>query len=261
MRTMEIDKQAVYIAQRLPSVAEVGDDGYETGTMLPQYDTPVLYNLRVQNLTEDAEIQLWGADARSMKKITESVNVIGLADVSYLDSVWVGCVPTELADPDYIAPHGKNLVNVDDFDTGKLLNVSTGALITSASDDTTGFMPVVAGETYTLSHYYNLSYSKICYYGVDQAFISGSVISEATYTTVPLTVTIPTGACYARLSANKIYGTPTEDWQFEVGSVATTYELYYEQTCIQNNNYVVASTPVVTPRNIIIYLKSVTADG
>ena len=261
MRTMELDKVPVYIAQRLPSVAEVGDDGYETGTMLPQYDTPVLYNLRVQNLTENAEIQLWGAQAFDIKKITESINVIGLADVSYLDSVWVGCVPTELADPDYIAPHGKNLVNVDDFDTGKLLNVSTGGLLTSSSDDTTGFMPVVAGGTYTLSHYYNLSYAKICYYDVDQAFISGSAISEATYTTVPLTVTIPTGACYARLSANKIYGTPPEDWQFEVGSVATQYELYYEQTYIQNNNYVVASTPVVTPRNIIIYLKSVTADG
>jgi len=261
MRVRERDKQSVYIAQRLPSVAEVGDDGYETGNMLLQYDTPVLYNLRVQNLTEDADIQLWGADARSMKKITESVNVIGLADVSFLDAVWVGCTPTEFYDPYYVIPHGKNLVNTELFSRGNLLNTSTGRLILSASDDTTYYMPVVGGEEYTVSHYYNLSHAKICYYDEDKAFISGSVLSEETYTTVPLTLTMPTGAAFVKMSANKIYGTPTEDWQFEAGGDATSYEMYHEQDCIQNNNYVVASTPVVTPRNIIIYLKSVTADG
>lgn len=460
MRTMERDKEPVYIAQRLPSVAEVGDDGYETGTMLLQYDTPVLYNLRVQPLTETAEMQLWGADARSMKKIVESVNVVSLADVSFLDSVWVGCVPAEVADPTYVAPHGKNLVNSATMNVGKQLDVSNGTITSaqamgtkltnlvangnfatgdltgytklsspssiaysadgrsggamriigttspataprintpisviaghkyyvaawrfvesgsggsslvyladingnipyldipqstaatgawyrhsaiytatatrteylqygrasavnyvarfcdaividltdafgegneptqaqveatlattehswfdgvrtvnvvtggiqaidypSVADDATDYIRVVSGEEYTLSHYYNLAYAKICYYDEDKAFISGSVISEATYTTVPTTFTIPAGACYVRLSAHKIYGTPPEDWQFEAGSTATSYERYYEQSCIQDNNYVVASQPIVTPRNIIIYLKSVTADG
>lgn len=261
MRTMERDKESVYIAQRLPSVAEVGDDGYETGTMLLQYDTPILYNLRVQPLTETAEVQLWGAQAVSMRKIVESVNVISLADVSFLDAVWVGCTPTEFCDPYYVIPHGKNLVNSATMSAGKLLNVSTGELITSAPDDATDYMRVVSGEEYTLSHCYNLAYAKICYYDADKVFISGSVISEATYTTVPTTFTIPAGACYVRLSANKIYGTPVEDWQFEAGSTATSYEMYHEQDCIQNNNYIVASQPIVTPRNIVIYLKSVSADG
>ena len=109
MRTASRDREDVYIAQRLPSVAEIDENGYETGTMLLQFDTIVKYHLRVQYVTEDADVRLYGAESVSMLKIVESPLLVDRTDVSYLDPVWVGKLPTsyiapEDVDPDAVPP-------------------------------------------------------------------------------------------------------------------------------------------------------------
>jgi hypothetical protein len=98
MRTVARDREDVYIAQRLPSVPEIDENGYETGTMLPQFDVSVKYRLRVQPISEDADIQLYGAQSVSMRKIIESPLSIGVSDISYLDPVWIGTIPSTYGD-------------------------------------------------------------------------------------------------------------------------------------------------------------------
>lgn len=93
MRTVAKDRVDVYVAQRLPSVPQRDENGYLTGDSVEQFDTIVKYRLSVHVISEDAEIQLYGADAVSMRKIVESPLLIDLGDISYLDPVWIGKIP------------------------------------------------------------------------------------------------------------------------------------------------------------------------
>lgn len=95
MRTLVRDREVVYFAKRLPPVAEVDSSGYETGTMLAQYDEPESFSVRVSPITEQGEIEIFGAKSQSMKKIVESVLNIGLVGIDYLDSAWIGIEPNE----------------------------------------------------------------------------------------------------------------------------------------------------------------------
>jgi len=103
MRTLVRDRETVYFAKRLPPEAEVDSSGYETGTMLAQYDEPEEFSLRVSPITEQGEIEIFGAKSQSMKKIVESVINTGLVGVDYLDSAWIGIEPNdEFSNANYV---------------------------------------------------------------------------------------------------------------------------------------------------------------
>lgn len=93
MRTIVRDRQDVYVSKRGGFVPYLDDNGYPTGESIPTYGIIKKYSLRVALVKSQAEIQLYGADAREMRKIVDSTDVIGIDDISHLDLVWIGKVP------------------------------------------------------------------------------------------------------------------------------------------------------------------------
>lgn len=93
MRSRVRYREDVYICKRGASVPYLDDNGYPTGESIVTYGEIVKYSLLVALVDSDAEITLYGAEAKDMRKISESIEVIDDTDIGYLDLVWVGKVP------------------------------------------------------------------------------------------------------------------------------------------------------------------------
>lgn len=93
MRTIVRYRQDVYVSKRGASVPYLDDNGYPTGESVVTYGEIKKYSLRVSLVNSYADIQIYGADAKELRKIVESVDVIDASDIGYLDLVWVGKVP------------------------------------------------------------------------------------------------------------------------------------------------------------------------
>lgn len=132
-------------------------------------------------------------------------------------SALVTTYPSKAAvDKKAAAQLGKNLVNPADPDVaaGFFPVHTTGNLAANASYTTTGFVPVVAGQVYTLNakHY-------LCWYNASKVFISGTSDADTNRT-----VTAPAGAAFLRASANTANQWPA--FQIEAGNSSTPYESY-----------------------------------
>lgn len=108
---------------------------------------------------------------------------------------------------------GKNLFNknASDVTLGRYISISNGATIVNASYNATGFIPVIAGSVYSLSH----TAAENAWYDVNKNFLSGFNAGTPK--------TAPTGAAFVRVTV------VTANWnvfQFELGSTATTFEAY-----------------------------------
>lgn len=110
---------------------------------------------------------------------------------------------------------GKNLFNPNDtgVQLGHYINYTNGNAMANAGYNATGFIPVVAGQTYTMSYIY-----MIAYYNAAKAYISG--IETATKTQ-----TAPAGAAYIRCTIDTA---AWDSFQFEHGTLVTYYERYTE---------------------------------
>lgn len=110
----------------------------------------------------------------------------------------------------------KNLFNPSDPDVslGGFPSNTNGSIQANAAYNTTGFIPVVAGQQYTVSqkHYQ-------CWYSVSKQFISGTSSSDTA-----VTKTAPASAAYMRCSAQT--GANWSVFQVEKGAVQTIYEPY-----------------------------------
>jgi len=93
MRSRVRYREDVYICKRDASVPYLDDNGYPTGESIVTYGEIVKYSLLVALVDSDAEITLYGAEAKDMRKISESIEVIDDTDIGYLDLVWIGKVP------------------------------------------------------------------------------------------------------------------------------------------------------------------------
>lgn len=98
MRSRVRYREDVYICKRGASVPYLDDNGYPTGESIVTYGEIVKYSLLVALVDSDAEITLYGAEAKDMRKISESIEVIDDTDIGYLDLVWIGKVPTDYVD-------------------------------------------------------------------------------------------------------------------------------------------------------------------
>lgn len=98
MRSRVRYREDVYICKRGASVPYLDDNGYPTGESIVTYGEIVKYSLLVALVDSDAEITLYGAEAKDMRKISESIEVIDASDIGYLDLVWIGKVPTDYVD-------------------------------------------------------------------------------------------------------------------------------------------------------------------
>ena len=132
--------------------------------------------------------------------------------------------------------YGKNLFNIETSVPGALSNTNGGVASGNASYDTSDYIKVYEGITYTMN-----SGRFVCVYDADKKFISG----VSTGTAGKYTYTIPSGATYLRFSYTK----GKIDTQFEVGTVSTRIETYIEPSeyTIQNGTITIPSlSPYMT---------------
>lgn len=110
---------------------------------------------------------------------------------------------------------GKNLFNPSDtgVELGHYINYTNGNAMVNSNYNATGFIPVIAGETYSMPYIY-----MIAYYNAAKAYISG--IETATKTQ-----TAPAGAAYIRCTIDTA---AWDSFQFEHGTLVTYYERYTE---------------------------------
>lgn len=116
---------------------------------------------------------------------------------------------------------GKNLLDKSKIVAGEFFSPGSNAILASASYRRSGFIPVVAGTTYTKSGNYG---------GNDIAwYATADKLATPVGKTATATATAPTGANFAVInitgggSSDTTYDGTT---QFEAGSVATVYEAY-----------------------------------
>lgn len=119
---------------------------------------------------------------------------------------------------------GKNRFNPSDHNVaaGYAINSATGALTATAGFNATGYIPVTAGATYTMS--VGRSYA---WYNGNRTFISGGA-----GTGLAQTVTAPAGAVYFRTGVSD---STLSTFQFESGSSSTAYKAYTEEPALQGD--------------------------
>lgn len=142
---------------------------------------------------------------------------VAAADVSGIDAkiAQVAAVPT--------AKTGKNKFNINDADvtSGYYVNNTTGNLSANANYSATGFIPVEAGKTYTLS-----VKSYMAWYNSSKIFLSGSSAADTSKQQ-----TAPAGAAYLRASVSIPY--TLANFQVEEGTAETTWEAYVQYNALQ----------------------------
>lgn len=127
---------------------------------------------------------------------------------------------------------GKNKFNPADQNVaaGYAINSSTGGLTATTGFTATGFIPVTAGQAYTMS--VGRAYA---WYDASRMFISGGA-----GTGVAQSVTAPANAKYFRCG---ISDSALPTFQFEVGSASTQYKAYTEEPTLQDD--VVAANAIL----------------
>lgn len=125
-------------------------------------------------------------------------------------------VVTALQSTTASARESVNLVNPSDPDiaVGFRPNNTNGTLLAAAGYNTTGFVPVVAGNPYSFS-----SKDYLAWYDTSKIFISGTTNSNAA-----LTVTAPAGAAFARASAKTSAPDYWAGFQIEAAAAPTKFE-------------------------------------
>lgn len=110
---------------------------------------------------------------------------------------------------------GKNLLDTAACTPKRFINRATGAIGTSDGWSATDYIPVVAGQTYTLSGIVNTWSGSAggAFYDAGKVFVSGMNYNAYTFT-------VPDDACYVRISLST--ETPS-GIQLELGASATAY--------------------------------------
>ena len=114
---------------------------------------------------------------------------------------------------------GKNLYD-GQYEENRAIN-SSGATYSSNGRNTTPFIKVEPDQTYTMS---GVAVYRVAWYDEKKIFIAGQAPSQQPTT---YSFTLPNNAKYVRLSGENATWSKL---QLEVGSTATTYEPYTEQT-------------------------------
>ncbi|GGH42907.1 hypothetical protein GCM10007423_39890 [Dyadobacter endophyticus] len=139
-----------------------------------------------------------------------------LADTANVASFAATILPTSLLSAtnlNYVI--GKNRFNPNDADVliGQFIQYNNGIPFANATYNSTGYIPVTAGQSYTLSYKH-----QIAWYDANKVYISGSNFTDANKTQ-----TAPAGAAYLRCS---VLATSWSTFQVESGSSQTSYEAY-----------------------------------
>jgi hypothetical protein len=117
----------------------------------------------------------------------------------------------------------RNLFNEAEIQNDKLLSSVNGGISASAGWKISGFMPVVAGNSYTLSG--TRARQGVSFFNTTNPATNPALSYDNT-TTLPLTVTAPAGATYAVIALESSTAKGWDKLQFEEGVVATEYIEY-----------------------------------
>lgn len=119
------------------------------------------------------------------------------------------------------ARSAKNLIDLSKLQHGRYINAS-GALMYAAGWGATNFIPVTAGQQYTISG--NFGYCAVAVYPSKTAVAAGDVLFYAyAQPLLPYTFTIPAGGAYAVVNIYSASAPNYSKIQLEQGAVATTY--------------------------------------
>lgn len=109
MRSLEREKQIVYVSQKLPPIPVVDDYGYETGEYISSFDEPVELLLNVKPITDQAERQTFGTDVSSVRKAVYTPFDVEGFSVEEHQVAWIGIEPNgNLRDDDPANPMNNN---------------------------------------------------------------------------------------------------------------------------------------------------------
>jgi hypothetical protein len=106
----------------------------------------------------------------------------------------------------------KNKFDLSAVTAGKYITAA-GVLAENATYDTSDYIEVVAGTTYTSSH--NIRFS--CYFDASMNVVAGGLSANAT------TFTVPSGVTFVRVS---MYHADLAAFQLEIGTTATAYAAF-----------------------------------
>lgn len=117
--------------------------------------------------------------------------------------------------------HGKNLFDKNDIKTGGYFRSSTGEWVSANGFNSSGFIPVTAGQKYVKQGEIFSGLNSCVFYDANKNYIS----TPNAYFGNNQTVTVPSGAAYMRVLVRDNF---LDILQVERGSTATAYAPYYD---------------------------------
>ncbi|MCT8090726.1 hypothetical protein H0920_10585 [Acinetobacter sp. C_4_1] len=229
------------------SEADSQGTGYTTvnnTSLVYSFTVPAGVSFLVINLKQSAstverlnvQVEL-GANATSYEPFGSKYvikNDVLPSDIINVEKMSQALAPKITADdvPEIVAPllvkdydisiPSKNLFDESKIQDNKFLSTVDGSINNSSGWKISGFIPVVAGQAYTLSGTRGRQ-------GI--SFFSTNVITDPAIfydntPTLPLTVTAPVGANYAVIALESATVKGWSNLQFEQGSIATPYKPY-----------------------------------
>ncbi len=124
---------------------------------------------------------------------------------------------------------GKNLYDHTTRSIGQIVSSSTGVLSANAQYDTTAFIEVLPGKTYTHT---SLVLDRIAFFDLAQAFVSGVNGGPASFT-------VPANCYFVKIAIYTPLVDPVAQFQVELGSTETYFEpygLFFKEVLIRPNS-------------------------
>lgn len=228
--TTSTTQAGISTAQAVISTANAVLTAADVVTTAASRDSAQVYNVLAEAARDAALIQagVYATEAAGRAAVANGIyfKVVGSGNVAAYEYVRVDASTSTLVatypskayvDTKPAGALGKNLFDVSNVDVaiGYFPNNSTGVLQASASYNCTGYIPVTAGQQYTVSnkHYW-------AWYTAAKVFISGTSNANT-----DKTQTAPALAAYMRASTTE--ATYWSTFQVEAGTTATSYEPYY----------------------------------
>jgi len=182
--------------------------------------THMIMNVYSTVITEPTQIQVEaGSSATAYEAWFNTKRLVGRANLT--DAVRAELDTINKAyEVDVTNP---NLLDLTLVKAGKLIDSATGNLTTATGWGTSGYIPVTAGQSYTISGTRGRQGLSFFTSNSTTTAISGSYNGT---TTLPLTVTAPVGATHMIINLYSTTVTTYSNMQVEAGTSATNYAPY-----------------------------------
>ena len=146
-----------------------------------------------------------------------------------------------------IESDNKNLFNPADIQIDKFLSTNNGAISKGVGWSVSGFIPIIAGQTYTLSG--TRARQGLSFFSDNSDAVVPALLYDNTKT-LPITVTAPEGANFAVFALESATAKGYSNIQFEKGDAATNYKPYTDSRRILiNPEYIASSGSVLSSKS------------